>query len=62
MMLRPVRWMLCKLNAGLMQAEREAYEMRQASDDHIRKLARSEALRVSRDARRADRRRGVPNV
>ncbi|WP_143155467.1 hypothetical protein [Loktanella atrilutea] len=54
-MLRPLRWMLCRLNAAIRQAESEAYQVRKVTDDHIRKLARIEASRLIHDRRRHER-------
>ena len=55
-MLRPVRWILSRLDAAMSQAELETYQLRKVSEDRVRKLARYEALRVLREARRAERR------
>ena len=54
-MLRPARWMLCRLNAAIRQAERESYEIRKVTDDHIRKLSRIEAIRLIHERRRLER-------
>ena len=54
-MLRPVRWILCRLNAAIRQAVSEDYQARKLSDDHIRKLARIEAIRLNHERRRVER-------
>ncbi|MCB5199043.1 hypothetical protein LGQ03_07305 [Loktanella sp. TSTF-M6] len=58
-MLRPVRLLMCRLGAAIARAERETYDIQKQGDDHIRRIARQEAMAVWREKASEKRQQGA---